>query len=247
MGTFYEFNLRSAGCLTYVSLPIWGLMGVCTYLENHHVPYRVREVIGTPVGAYLFRGRRGFNDAVVIESGMDPEDLLDIAEETFYIPFGEIGEEYCPVDQEHAGCTTADLWREDGLLLEDCIAARGSIRKWLENRWDYSGTVLYCGCEWLELLQQIYAHEAARLGQELPLGAAACKEIWERVIVARVPADCRSGGEELLIEEGIQREDERWPEPEYEEIPEDDEAWDVCMVDCDEAWGVCMVDCDEAD
>lgn len=160
MGQFYEFDLHDAGCLTIVALPIWGLMGVCTYLENHHVPYRLSQwefcEPGAP-GGYYFRGQRGY-DAFYLVSDKDPVDLLDIAEETFFVPLKEIGEEYCPVDAGHADCTTADLWREDVVELEDCIAAGGPIREWLEGRWEYSHSMLY-GEEAVEAFKEMLRHK----------------------------------------------------------------------------------------
>lgn len=89
MGQFYEFDLHKAGCLTYVVLPVWGLLGVVTYLENHHIPYEVRlgwDVRDKAGVSYYFRGEMG-DDGFAIKSGVDPEELLMLAEGTFYIPF----------------------------------------------------------------------------------------------------------------------------------------------------------------
>lgn len=115
MGKFYEFDLHEAGCLTCVTLPVWGVPGLVTFLETHHIPYKACNVSTTcdeVPGGYYFRGEIGW-EGVAIKSGMDPEELLTLAEGLFYIPFNEISDTYCPVPARYAACMPADLFEDD--------------------------------------------------------------------------------------------------------------------------------------
>lgn len=140
MGKFYEFDLHEAGCLTYVVLPVWGLLGVVTYLENHHIPYEVGHnwySLDPVSDGYYFLGERG-REGIYIRSGMDPDELLTLAEGTFYIPFSEIGDKYCPVPARYAGCMPADLWEDDR---SDFVWEGGSFytaAEWLDQIYDHS-------------------------------------------------------------------------------------------------------------
>lgn len=139
MGQFYEFDLHEAGCRTYVMLPVWGLIGAVTYLENHHLPYRVYMTDSAPDRLsdwYYFRNESGWNSFAIC-SGLDPEELLTLAEGVFYISFNEIGEEFCPVPERYASLMPADLFLDDR---ENCWIDYWdngcSMRGWLDCLYD---------------------------------------------------------------------------------------------------------------
>lgn len=146
MSKFYEFDLHEAGCLTYLWLPVWGLVGLATYLENHHIPYEVcfsPDISGETSGTYYFRGESGW-DSFALKSGMDPLELLTLAEGLFYIPFNEIGEEFCPVPERYAGCMPADLFVDDANhIWMDCGYPGATYRTVADWLWElYDHTVL---------------------------------------------------------------------------------------------------------
>lgn len=239
MGKFYECDLHKAGCLTYVTLPVWGLPGLVTFLETHHIPYKVCDMLETwgavPCG-YYFRDEIGW-DGIAIKSGMDPEELLTLAEGLFYIPFNEISDSYCPVPERYAGCMPADLFEDDRRDKDGgyWMGAHETTADWLWDLYDHNALDDAGACAlsgWFYDLLGIPRTER----DELLLDPDLRTTLGARGLHAEYYSDEMCLGDEYVIvdEEGNVVETRYLGIDDEDFVVEEEEDWDADTVEAEE-------------